>query len=57
MLAEAEVVAREVIQAFDAIGIAYAIGGSVASTVHGIPRLTADVDFSSPTCARDRLNR
>lgn len=45
MLAEAEVVAREVIQAFDTIGIAYAIGGSVASTVHGIPRLTADVDF------------
>ena len=45
MLSEAEIVAQKVIQSFDAIGIAYAIGGSVASTVHGIPRLTADVDL------------
>ena len=45
MLSEAEIVAHEVIQAFDAIGIEYAIGGSVASTVHGIPRLTMDVDI------------
>lgn len=45
MLSEAEVVAQKVIQAFDAVGIEYAIGGSVASTVHGIPRLTMDVDF------------
>ena len=45
MLSEAEVVAQEVIQAFDLLGIEYFIGGSVASTVHGIPRLTMDVDL------------
>ncbi|MES2462907.1 MAG: hypothetical protein V4671_20170 [Armatimonadota bacterium] len=45
MLSEAEVVAQRVIRAFDVLGIEYAIGGSVASTVHGIPRLTMDVDI------------
>ena len=50
MLSEAEIVAQKVIQAFDAIGIEYAIGGSVASTVHGIPRLTMDVDIIADMC-------
>ena len=45
MLSEPEIVAQHIIQAFDTLGIEYAIGGSVASTVHGIPRLTRDVDF------------
>lgn len=32
------------VDAFDALGIAYYIGGSVASIVHGVPRTTLDVD-------------
>ena len=34
-----------VIQAFDALGIAYQIGGSVASSAYGIARATLDVDL------------
>lgn len=45
MIAEAEVVAHLIIAAFDKVGIEYAVGGSVASTSYGIPRLTADVDI------------
>lgn len=45
MVSEAEIVAQIVIRAFDALGIEYAVGGSVASTIHGVPRLTADVDL------------
>ena len=37
----------KVTQAFDSLGIRYLIGGSVASMVHGIPRLTRDVDFAA----------
>lgn len=33
-----------VVSAFDALGIAYYIGGSVASIAHGVPRTTLDVD-------------
>ena len=29
---------------FDRLGVAYAVGGSVASSLHGIPRATQDVD-------------
>jgi hypothetical protein len=47
MLSEAEIVAQKVIEAFDALGIGYFIGGSVASTIHGIPRMTMDVDIVS----------
>lgn len=32
------------VDAFDALGIAYYIGGSVASIAHGVPRTTLDVD-------------
>jgi hypothetical protein len=45
VLSEGEIVAQKVIDAFDALGIGYFIGGSVASAVHGIPRLTMDVDL------------
>ena len=34
-----------VIDAFAAVGIPYTIGGSVASSYHGIPRTTADADL------------
>lgn len=33
-----------IIEAFEQLGIAYYIGGSVASTVYGIPRTTLDAD-------------
>jgi hypothetical protein len=36
---------RMVIDAFDKIGVAYEIGGSVASSLHGVYRTTADVDI------------
>ncbi len=39
-------VVREVIAAFDALGIAYALGGSLASGIHGITRYTSDADVS-----------
>ncbi len=34
-----------VVAAFDRIGIAYVIGGSFASSLHGLPRATNDVDL------------
>jgi len=38
-------VARKVTTALDQLGIPYAIGGSVASSVHGLARTTNDVDI------------
>ena len=32
-------------EAFEQLGVLYYIGGSVASSLHGIPRLTIDVDL------------
>ena len=37
--------AAVVVAALDRLGIAYAIGGSIASSVHGLPRTTNDVDI------------
>ncbi len=34
-----------IVEALEQLGIAYNIGGSVASSIHGIPRLTIDVDI------------
>jgi hypothetical protein len=34
-----------VIDAFEQLGVTYHIGGSVASSAHGIPRTTADIDL------------
>lgn len=39
-------VAVEMARAFEDVGVAYVMGGSLASTVHGEPRTTADVDFA-----------
>ncbi len=39
-------VVREVIAALDSLGIAYALGGSLASGIHGITRYTSDADVS-----------
>lgn len=45
MLAEPIAVTLEVTAALDKLGIVYLVGGSFASSVHGIPRSTQDVDF------------
>lgn len=37
--------ALEVIEALESLGVGYHLGGSLASTVHGIPRQTLDVDL------------
>lgn len=37
---------REAIAALDALGIAYALGGSLASAIHGVTRLTTDADVT-----------
>jgi hypothetical protein len=34
-----------VVEAFEQLGVPYHVGGSVASSLHGIPRLTIDVDL------------
>lgn len=41
-LEESLVAAEEVAQAFDALGVRYAVGGSVASSLHGVPRATME---------------
>ncbi len=44
LIAEPLLVIGRAATAFDTIGIRYAIGGSVASSLYGIPRATQDVD-------------
>jgi hypothetical protein len=39
-------VLHEVLEAFESLGIAYALGGSMASGIHGITRFTSDADVS-----------
>jgi hypothetical protein len=38
-------VALEVIDVFEAMGIPYHVGGSWASSIHGVPRQTLDIDL------------
>ncbi|HAB18268.1 MAG TPA: hypothetical protein DCE44_17720 [Verrucomicrobiales bacterium] len=45
MDAEQTQVNLRVVRAFDALSIPYFLGGSMASSVHGIYRATADADF------------
>lgn len=45
MLAEPIAVTMTVADALDALGVPYAIGGSLASAVHGIMRATMDADI------------
>lgn len=45
MLPEALAVVQKITTVFDQLGIAYFIGGSFASALHGLPRATRDVDF------------
>jgi hypothetical protein len=43
-LSEAIAVTLRVTSSLDALAVSYVVGGSVASSVHGIPRSTADAD-------------
>ncbi len=45
ILAEPLSVVAEVAGAFDELGVRYLVGGSLASSVYGIPRATQDVDL------------
>lgn len=45
MLPEPLQVVQRLIETFDRLGIAYLVGGSVASSVVGVERATQDVDF------------
>jgi len=45
VLSEPTAVTLKVIDTLEAIGIRYLIGGSFASSIHGIARMTADVDL------------
>ncbi|WP_395137689.1 hypothetical protein [Armatimonas sp.] len=45
MLPEPLQVVKRLIETFDKLGIAYLVGGSVASSVVGVERATQDVDF------------
>jgi hypothetical protein len=45
MLSEPVLVVARIAQALDELGIPYIVGGSLASSVYGIPRATQDVDL------------
>jgi hypothetical protein len=45
MLSEPVLVVAKLARVFDALGIRYVVGGSVASSIYGIPRATQDVDL------------
>ena len=44
-LAEPVQITQRIAQTFDGLGIPYLVGGSLASSLHGIPRATQDVDI------------
>jgi hypothetical protein len=44
MLADAILVTTEVGAALDRLGVRYVVGGSLATSIYGIPRATQDVD-------------
>jgi hypothetical protein len=45
MLSEPLLVMANLVRAFDALGISYLVGGSLASSIYGIPRATQDLDL------------
>lgn len=45
MLSEPILVVACIVRAFDSLGVPYVVGGSLASSVYGIPRATQDVDL------------
>jgi hypothetical protein len=53
MLSEPILVVARLVQAFDTLGVAYVVGGSLASSVYGVPRATQDVDLVADLKASD----
>lgn len=45
MLAESLTITLQVAEILDRLGVSYAIGGSLASAVHGVIRATLDADL------------
>lgn len=45
MFSEPVLVVVKIARVFDSLGIRYVVGGSLASSVYGIPRATQDVDL------------
>lgn len=45
MQAELPIALKPVVKAFDSLHVRYAIGGSVASSMYGVPRSTLDIDI------------
>jgi hypothetical protein len=45
MLSEPILVVAQLVHAFDALGVEYVVGGSLASSVYGIPRASQYVDL------------
>jgi hypothetical protein len=45
MLSEPLLIVARLARAFDDLGIRYVVGGSVASSIYGVPRATQDVDL------------
>ena len=45
MLSEPVLVVAKLARVFDSLGVRYVVGGSLASSVYGIPRATQDVDL------------
>ena len=50
MLTEQIAVTLAVVEALDALGVPYAIGGSFASALHGVMRATMDADLVADLC-------
>jgi hypothetical protein len=53
MLSEPILVVARIVQAFDTLGVTYVVGGSLASSVYGVPRATQDVDLVADLKATD----
>ena len=45
MLSEPLLVVARIVAVFDELSVPYVVGGSLASSVYGIPRATQDVDL------------
>jgi hypothetical protein len=45
VLAEPVQITQQIAQGFDRLNIRYFVGGSLASSLHGVPRATQDVDI------------
>ena len=56
MLSEPILVIARLVQAFDTLGVEYVVGGSLASSVYGVPRATQDVDLVADLKAANAEN-